>query len=162
MNKPSACPDVRVTLPVKKCDMPELSFKILRTVEEMMPYYGIVIQMPYKFDEATYRNYLEQMIPNGYEQMIALEADSCVALAGFWVGVKLYCGRYVELDNVVVAAGHQGRGIGKQLCLEIEAEARRRACTTALLDAYVENFAAHRFYFREGYIVHGYHFLKRL
>ena len=31
-----------------------------------------------------------------------------------------------------------------------------------MLDAYVENFKAHKFYYREGFIARGFHYLKKL
>jgi len=31
-----------------------------------------------------------------------------------------------------------------------------------MLDAYVENFKAHRFYYRHGFHARGFHYLKRL
>ncbi len=141
--------------------MDQFEYRILRTVNEMLPYFDVVRQMPYSFDEKTYIEYLEDMIPKGYSQLIMLEGEECVALAGFWINTKLYCGKYVELDNVIVPAKHRDRGLGKLLCRFVEAEAIRLGCTTGLLDAYVENSKAHRFYFREGYIIRGYHFLKK-
>lgn len=136
-------------------------YRILTTVDEMLPYYEIVVQMPYSFDRDQYATYLAGMIPNGYSQMVLLQEGKCVALAGFWINTKLYCGKYVELDNVIVPAGHRDKGAGGLLCRAIEKEAIRQECTTALLDAYVENHRAHRFYIREGYIIRGYHFLKK-
>jgi GNAT superfamily N-acetyltransferase len=142
--------------------MKPFNYSILRTVEEMLPYHDVVIQMPYAFDLRQYETYLGEMIPNGYHQMVVLEGQECIGLAGFWISTKLYCGRYVELDNVIIIKGRQGLGIGKLLCAYIEAEAVKLGCTTALLDAYVENNAAHKFYFREGYRIRGYHFFKNL
>ena len=142
--------------------MDALIYTILTNVEDMLAHYGIVTQMPYSFDSATYAAYLEEMIPMGYRQMIVQEQGECIALAGYWINTKLYCGRYAELDNVIVTANHRDRGVGRLLCQQIEAEAIRQGCKTVLLDAYVENSKAHRFYFREGYIIRGYHFLKKL
>ena len=142
--------------------MSSTNYLILRTTAEMLPYYHLVIQMPYSFTIEQYEHYLEEMIPNGYSQAAVMDGIDCIALAGFWINTKLYCGKYVELDNVIVAPGNQGRGVGKMLCRFVEEEALKQGCTTALLDAYVENAAAHKFYFREGYKIRGYHFLKHL
>ena len=44
----------------------------------------------------------------------------------------------------------------------LEAEAKRKGCKILMLDAYVENFSGHKFYYREGFIARGFHFLKKL
>ncbi|MDP4262828.1 MAG: GNAT family N-acetyltransferase [Bacteroidota bacterium] len=134
----------------------------LATVTEMKDTYELLKQLGYDYDLDTYMNYLEDMIPKGYKQMVVLENDRYIGVAGFWLSTKLFCGPYVELDNVVVAASHRSKGIGHLLCNVVEEKARQYGCNIAVLDAYVHNERAHQFYFREGYIIRGFHFLKKL
>lgn len=134
----------------------------LYTAEEMLPYYDLVVQMGYKFSRDTYHSYLTEMIPKGYHQLVILDGPTAAGLSGYWLNTKLYCGRYVELDNVIVDEAYRSKGVGRILCEQIEQKARELGCQVALLDAYAENFRAHQFYFRQGYIIRGYHFLKHL
>ena len=120
------------------------------------------MQMGYELSIQQYKSYLEEMIPKGYHQLVLLEGSKAVGLSGYWLNVKLFSGPYVELDNVIVDAGYRSKGIGKLLCEQIEKKARENGCKMAVLDAYVENFRAHQFYYRQGYIARGYHFLKKL
>lgn len=40
--------------------------------------------------------------------------------------------------------------------------ARERGCETSELNTYVNNHRSHKFYLNEGYVIKGYHFLKKL
>ena len=142
--------------------MNSFTTRFLTTADEMVPYFDLVVQMGYTFNREQYRAYLDEMIPHGYSQLVVLDGAVAVGLSGIWINTKLFSGRYVELDNVIVDAGYRSRGIGKILCEAIETYARERGCRVAVLDAYVENFPAHKFYYRQGYVARGYHFLKKL
>ncbi|HEX2608954.1 MAG TPA: GNAT family N-acetyltransferase [Flavisolibacter sp.] len=142
--------------------MTSYTLRWLTTADDMLPYYNLVLQLGYSFTPEQYRGYLEQMIPKGYHQLVVLHEDKAVGMSGYWINIKLFSGPYVELDNVVVDEAYRNAGIGKILCEAIEKKAAEQGCTVAVLDAYVENFKAHRFYYRQGYIARGYHFLKKL
>jgi GNAT superfamily N-acetyltransferase len=134
----------------------------LATVAEMKATYELMKELGHDYNMDTYMLYLEDMIPKGYKQMAILEGNQYIGVAGFWLSTKLFCGAYVELDNVVVAASHRSKGIGHLLCKAVEDKAKQSGCNIAVLDAYVHNQRAHQFYFREGYIIRGFHFLKQL
>jgi hypothetical protein len=42
----------------------------------------------------------------------------------------------------------------------IDIKAKEEKCSMIVLDAYTENFTAHRFYYNQGYVPRGFHFLK--
>jgi ribosomal protein S18 acetylase RimI-like enzyme len=152
----------RATLFPKNYNMNRYTLLWLSATADMLPFYELVIQMGYTFSKEQYEEMLNEMIPHGYYQLVVLEGDEAVGLSGYWINTKLYSGRYVELDNVIVHRDHRSKGIGELLCREIERVARERDSQVAILDAFVENFRAHRFYYRQGYIARGYHYLKPL
>jgi ribosomal protein S18 acetylase RimI-like enzyme len=139
-----------------------LRFEKLTTVEQMLPHYHIMRQLNHGYDEQGYAALLTEMIPKGYSQIAAFEGDTCVGLTGIWISVKLYCGWYVELDNVIIDENHRDKGVGEQLCRYAEEEAKKLGCRMAMLDCYVENYRGQRFYYRHGYIIRGFHMLKKL
>lgn len=98
----------------------------------------------------------------GMRILAALEAGEVLGASGFWVNDKVYSGRYLEIDNFAVFAEAQGKGIGKLLVDGIEQIARNEGCHMVLLDTYVSNPRSHKFYFREGYTIMGFHFAKRM
>ena len=102
------------------------------------------------------------MLPYRYAQVGIFLEERCIGLSGYWIGTKLYCGKYLEIDNFVILPEYRNKGIGKIMLNWLENQARTQQCTHIMLDAYVENFKAHHFYYREGFIARGFHYLKQL
>ena len=135
---------------------------ILTQKSEMLPHYDLIRQLSPAVTEERYHYVLDDMLVHGYRMVAVFEAADCVGISGIWVATKIYSGRYLEMDNVVVADTHRSRGIGKLLTDFIEKLALAEDCETIMLDAYLENEKAHAFYEREGFTSRGYHFLKRI
>nr|WP_315213301.1 GNAT family N-acetyltransferase [uncultured Flavobacterium sp.] len=115
-----------------------------------------------KFTLEKYESYLKEMIPHNYKQVAVFEANICVGISGFWSGVKLWSGKYVEIDNFIVHPEHRSKGIGKMMTDYINDKAIKAGCTMIVLDAFTGNFTAHRFYYNQGYNPRGFHFIKML
>lgn len=105
---------------------------------------------------------LEAMIPHGYHCIAAFLDDRIVGVAGYWLGARFYCGEYMDVDNVVVDESMRSRGIGAQMMTWLEDKARSLGCKVVVLDSYVTFEGAHRFYFRRGYHILGFHFSKNI
>lgn len=141
-----------------------MTIRILTEKHEMLPLFPLIQQLSPNVAEAEYNSFLDDMLLHGYRMAAVFDeaTGECLGLSGIWTGTKIYSGKYMEMDNVVVSAAHRSRGIGKLLCDFLLDLARREGCRTAMLDAYLENEKAHAFYEREGFIRRGYHFLKKL
>lgn len=142
--------------------MNKISIREIISVEEMLAQFLLIKQLNKKLKKSDLKIMLNEMLASGYRMIGAFDGNTCTGLSGFWISTKIYSGKYVELDNVVIDKNYRSKGIGKMLCHWVEKEAKRNGCETAMLDAYAENQAGHRFYFREGYIIRGFHFLKKL
>lgn len=136
--------------------------KELTTIDEMLVEIEILKHLYPTFTIEKYQSYLEEMVPHNYKQLAIYENGVCVALTGFWTGVKLWCGKYIEIDNFIVDPNHRSKGLGKMLTDYIDAKAIELGCTMTVLDAYTGNFTAHRFYYNQGFVPKGFHFLKIL
>ena len=139
-----------------------LQFRILTQKADMLPLWPLLRQLNADVTAEYLDAVLDDMLLHGYRIAAVYEGGECIGLSGIWVGVKIYSGKYLEMDNVVIDAAHRSRGIGKLLTDFVTDLARREGCITMMLDAYVENEKAQVFYLREGFIRRGYHFLKRL
>lgn len=137
-----------------------MQFKILTQKHEMLPLCPLIQQLSPKVTPERYAHLLDDMLAHGYRMLAVFEGDECLGLSGFWVITKIYSGKYLEMDNVVVSAAHRSKGIGKLLSDFLLALALREGCETIMLDAYLENEKAHAFYEREGFVKKGYHFIK--
>lgn len=139
-----------------------IELKELHTVDEMLAEMEVIRELYPNMSENQYREMLEKMIPMNYKQLAAYEDGICIAISGFWIGTKLWCGTYLELDNVVVIEAYRSKGIGKLLSDYLEQKAHEINSTILALDAYVHNYGAHRFYYNQGYVPKGFHFVKIL
>ena len=139
-----------------------MEIRQLTTIQNMMAEIKVVKHLYPKLTVAKYRSYLQKMIPHGYFQVAAYEDGKCVGLTGVWHNVKLWSGPYLELDNFIVSPEFRSKGVGKMICDYCDDLAVRLGCTNIVLDAYTHNFAAHRFYYNQGYGPKGFHFVKIL
>ena len=103
---------------------------------------------------------LQAMIPHDYHCIAAFQAGRIVGVAGYWLGVRFWCGEYMDVDNVVVDPELRSRGIGSQMMDWLHRKAAELGCRLVVLDSYITYAGAHRFYFREGYQILGFHFTK--
>lgn len=139
-----------------------MELRKLTTKEEMIANYGILLEVYPSLTTADYSNELDEMIPHNYGQVAIYIENECVALTGYWIGTKLWCGKYLELDNVVVANKYRGKGLGDQLFSYMNQLAIDENCTMLALDSYTDNFKAHKFFYNKGYKPRGFHFINIL
>ncbi|RTY99132.1 GNAT family N-acetyltransferase [Flavobacterium sp. RSP49] len=140
----------------------QLKIRELSTVEEMLENIEVMRFLYPTFTVEKYQSYLTEMIPHNYKQIAVFEGDVCVGLSGLWSGTKLWSGKYLEIDNFIVHPEHRKKGIGKMLTDYVDVLAKETGCTMIVLDAFTGNFTAHRFYYNQGYVPKGFHFLKIL
>lgn len=139
-----------------------MQIRELHTTEEMMKHLSVVQELYPDLSEAYYGELLAEMIPHNYHQIAVFIDDDCIAISGYWIGRKLWCGLYIELDNVVVRESARGTGAGKLMEHYLQEKANELGANIMVLDAYANNFKAHRFYYNQGYAPKGFHFIKVL
>ena len=109
-----------------------------------------------------YEQELTFMLKHNYAQVAVYDGKLCVGVSGFWIGNKLWCGKYLELDNIVVSSNYRGKGVGKMIFNFLEKKAKEELCTMLSLDSYTTNYKAHRMFYNEGFVPKGFHFIKVL
>lgn len=134
----------------------------MTTVEEILAQIEVIRYLYPKFTLEKYESYLKEMIPHNYKQVAVFDGAICVGISGFWSGVKLWSGKYIEIDNFIVHPEHRSKGIGKMMTDYINDKATEAGYTMIVLDAFTGNFTAHRFYYNQGYNPRGFHFIKML
>jgi ribosomal protein S18 acetylase RimI-like enzyme len=90
----------------------------------------------------------------------AFMGDRLVGVCGAWIATKIWCGRYLEIDNLVVDPELRSGGVGTRLIQHLEAVGRERDCKLLVLDSYTANHPSHRLYHRLGFEIWGFHFVK--
>jgi GNAT superfamily N-acetyltransferase len=145
-----------------KSNLIQLKTIELTTIEEMLAQIEVMKHLYPNLTLEKYESYLKEMVPHNYKQLAIFEDDICVGLTGFWTAMKLWTGKYIEIDNFIVHSDHRAKGIGKIMTDYIDAKAKAEGCNAIVLDAFTGNFTAHRFYYNQGYVPKGFHFLKIL
>jgi ribosomal protein S18 acetylase RimI-like enzyme len=134
----------------------------LGTKTEMMEQFPLIQQLYPDYTIEKYGDLLAAMLPNNYKQIIVVENGITIGLAGFWIGTKLWSGKYLEMDNVVVHENFRSNGIGSIMTNYLNQKAIDEDCKMIVLDAFSTNFGAHKFYMNHGFVPKGFHFIKFL
>lgn len=120
--------------------------------------------MNHETPESVVRERLEAVLRDHahYELVGAFVGGKLAGVAGAWVATKIWCGLYLEIDNIVVDPEARSGGVGTALIEHLVAIGRERGCKLVTLDSYVSNHASHRLYHRLGFEIWGFHFVKPL
>ena len=111
---------------------------------------------------AHYTSLLAQMVPHNYKQILVFHENRVVAVCGFWIGTKIWCGKYLELDNVIVSKDFRSHDIGKRMTRYLIDKAKKEDCNMLGLDVYTDNYRGIKFYMNEGFIPRGFHMINVL
>lgn len=95
-----------------------------------------------------------------YQIAGAFREGRLAGVCGAWIATKIWCGRYLEIDNLVVDPAVRSGGIGSALIRHFERIAAESACNLIVLDSYTSNHASHRLYHRLGFEIWGFHFIR--
>ncbi len=139
-----------------------LTVRELIDKEEMLKYIHVLNDLYPSLTLGQYSKELDLMLPHNYNQVGVFDDEECLGLSGFWLGNKLWCGKYLELDNIIVASSHRSKGIGKLIVDFLTKKAQENDCTMMALDSYTSNFKAHKFFYNEGFEPKGFHFINIL
>ena len=88
--------------------------------------------------------------------------EKLVAISGYWINTRLYCGKYLYIDHFVVNEGLRSKGIGKQLLQYIRDIAKLEECDQVCLDTVIGNSSAQKFWFNDEFKIIGFHFVSTL
>jgi GNAT superfamily N-acetyltransferase len=110
--------------------------------------------------KARFTQRLRDMLPFGYHAVAVFDGGRMIAISGFWLRSRFWCGRQLDIDNFFVHPEYRMHGIGKQMVAWLEKRALTEKCELIVLDAYADSFLAHRFYHREGFVATGVHMTK--
>jgi GNAT superfamily N-acetyltransferase len=146
--------------PKNKAPSTHLSIRELKTRAEIETIYPLVKQVNPEVSKREFLADLDTMLGLGYRCAGAFVGRKLAGACGIWTGKRFWCGKYMEVDNLVVDKDQRSSGIGALLMRWAEAEAKKSGCQIVMADSYTYNHASHRFYFREGYIIKGYCFVK--
>ena len=139
-----------------------LTIRELQGKNEMLSHISVLHAIYPSLTIEEYDRELDQMLPHNYGQIAVFDDEICIGISGFWIGTKLWCGKYLELDNIVVLEKYRSKGVGKLLFDFLHKKAVENDCTMLSLDSYTHNFKAHKFFYNQGFSPKGFHFINIL
>ena len=116
----------------------------------------------YSVPEEIAKERILEMAQQNYECLGVYEADALIGTCGLWFQTRHYAGRSIEVDHVIIEDSYRNLGVGKMLMEFVYDYARKRSCNWVELNTYVNNFPSHKFYYNQGFVAKGYHFVKEL
>lgn len=99
-------------------------------------------------------------LPN-YDCFGLFSNGQLIGISSGWTTVRVYCGKQLELDNVIIDSRLQSKGYGKFFINAIKEWILNNDYESLSLNTYVQNARSHKFYFNEGFKILGFHFEKR-
>lgn len=135
---------------------------ILKQKEDMLNQLEMMQQLYPELTKEKYGTLLDEMLLSNYQQIIVVDNNRTIAITGVWIGTKLWSGKYIDIDSFVVHEECRGKKIGNLLLDAVDKIAKEVGANQICLDAFSTNFAAQKFYFNNGYVPKGFHFVKFL
>lgn len=139
-----------------------LTVRELNDKQEMLDQISVIQELYPSLTLEEYGNELDFMLPLNYGQVAVFEDETCVGISGYWLGSKLWCGKYLELDNIIVVEKARSAGVGQLIFDFLQKKASEANCNFMSLDSYTQNFKAHKFFYNNDFNPKGFHFIKFL
>jgi GNAT superfamily N-acetyltransferase len=105
---------------------------------------------------------MSRVYANGARTVICSQGDTVLGIAQYRIYENTFDGRKLYVDDLVTDNAHRSQGVGKALLDYLEQKARAQNCESVCLDSGVQRDQAHKFYFREGFIVTSFSFKKKV
>ena len=112
-------------------------------------------------DEVIKKRFLECLDDN-YKLLAWTDGAECLAIVGYRIDIKIFSGKSMYIDNLCVIEPMRSSGLGKAVLNHVEKIAFDSGCEKCILDTFTSNTKSHKFYYREGFEVWGFHFVKEL
>lgn len=111
---------------------------------------------------ADYVGRMQRIFQTGAEMCVAISDGEVVGVAVFRSFENTHHGKRFYVDDLVTDEARRSHGVGHALLSFLEGLARARGGSSIDLDSGTHRTGAHRFYFREGFVIPSFAFKKDL
>ena len=96
-------------------------------------------------------------------KMIGAFIDSkIIGISSYNISRMFYCAKFLRISNLIIDKKYRNKKIGTKMINYLEKKARNNNCKNIILDSFIGNKKSHSLYFREGFFIRGFHFIKNL
>ncbi|GJH16834.1 GNAT family N-acetyltransferase [Caballeronia novacaledonica] len=141
-----------------------IAFRHLDTPDDWTRAFDVMKELrPHLTDAHAFAAQMRRQREESYRLLAACDEDGAIlGLAGYRTQTNTLYGRFVYLDDLVVTARLQRSGIGEQLLGKVREIALHSRCAHFVLDTGLHMALAQRFYYRNGLLAKGMHFVETL
>lgn len=123
--------------------------------------YPVMHELRTELSEPGFFDLYSQGYAEGYRVLALFDEGECRAAAGYHLTHGFLHGRFMYVDDLVTATAYRSAGYGSALSDHLVEIARLNGCSSVQLDSGTERTNAHRFYFRESYVITSFHFSRK-
>ena len=141
-----------------------ITYRHLDTPDDWTRAFDIMKELrPHLTDAAAFREQMRRQREESYRLLAACDREGAIlGLAGYRTQTNTLYGRFVYVDDLVVTSRLQRGGIGAGLLDRVREIARHSRCAHFVLDTGLHMALAQRFYYRNGLLAKGMHFVEPL
>jgi GNAT superfamily N-acetyltransferase len=136
--------------------MPQIA--LAETDEDILRCHPVMAQLRPHVPRDGFVARVRRMQGEGFRLAFLVEGGAVRAVAGYRLLDQLVAGRVLYVDDLVTDGALRSSGHGAALLAWLHERARADGCAHLELDSGVQRAGAHRFYFRHGLSIIGYHF----
>ena len=123
--------------------------------------FPVMRELRTELSEQGFRDLYSAAYEDGYRVVGLFDEGKCRAAAGYHLSHGFLHGRFMYVDDLVTSDTDRSKGYGRALNEHLFQIARRNGCSNVQLDSGTQRADAHRFYFREGYVITSFHFSRK-
>lgn len=112
--------------------------------------------------EWDYAAKMQRIFQSGGRMCVAIDQDAVRGVAIFRVFENTFSDRRFYVDDLCIDEAHRSKGIGHAMIEYLEHEASTHGCNSIELESGTHRLQAHKFYFREGFLLTSFSFRKEL
>jgi ribosomal protein S18 acetylase RimI-like enzyme len=142
---------------------PSLELRLLDSPDDWTLAFDIMKQLrPHLESVHAFSAQVRRQREQGYRLLAACDGQSMLGLAGFRFQTNTLYGNFVYIDDLIVTEHQQRTGIGARLLDGVRRIAQEAHCAHLVLDTGLHMALAQRFYYRNGLLGKGMHFVEAL
>jgi GNAT superfamily N-acetyltransferase len=131
--------------------------------EDIKKSYYLIIQSYPELNEIEYEEIVKEMMQLSNFKMIGAFIDGkIIGISGYVISRMFYCAKFLRISNLIIDNKYRNKKIGTKMMRFLEEKARNNNCKHIILDSFIGNKKSHSLYFREGFFIRGFHFMKKL
>jgi ribosomal protein S18 acetylase RimI-like enzyme len=131
--------------------------KELKTISELSQAFLLAYKLYPQMKEAEFIEKVQEMLKENYRILGVVEGEKIIAIVGYRVGLRLYCGKYLHIDNLIVAEDIRQKGLASELIEYLKDLAKKHKCNTILADTQLANHKAQKLFLKNGFYMRGFH-----